>query len=99
MRTLKIALAVACAVGLVACGLGSARADLLPTSAHSFSGAWITDSEMAVQIPRPVKARDLKQHLLPPVKKELGNRHVLFRRAFELSSPRKVSVFPFPDRR
>ncbi len=49
-----------------------------------FGGRWITDVEMAAEKPRPVNARQLQQHRLPPVNPALQNRHILFRKHFAL---------------
>ena len=92
MKTLTSTGLVSC---LVLCGALACAAAEEPV--HSFAGTWITDAEMAVLVPRPVKARDLRQHLLPPVRKDLGNRHVLFRRTFDLAAARKVRVFITAD--
>ena len=50
------------------------------------AGVWITDAEMAAATPRPVFARQLERSKLSPVDERLQNRHILFRRAFELPS-------------
>jgi len=64
---------------------------------HAFAGVWITDAEMAAQVPRPVNARQLKSYLLPTNNLSIGNRHVLFRKAFELKSVRNARVFITAD--
>lgn len=55
-------------------------------------GAWITDSEMARQKPRPYEARELRRKELPPVNKELQNRHILFRKAFTLDAVKSAKL-------
>ena len=62
-----------------------------------FAGVWVTDAEMAAQTPRPVKARQLKRNTLPPVNAKLNNRHILFRRAFELGDVKGARVFVTAD--
>ena len=66
-------------------------------SNHVFRGRWITDREMAEQEPRPVAARQLARHLLPPVNTNLFNRHILFRKAFDLGAVRDARVFVSAD--
>ena len=56
------------------------------------SGTWITDAEMACQVPRPYEARQLQAKKLPPVNKALQNRHILFRKAFELDGDVKTAT-------
>ena len=60
----------------------------LPT----FSGTWITDAEMARQTPRPYAVRQFQTKKLPPVNKSLQNRHILFRKAFELDGDVKAAT-------
>ena len=57
-----------------------------------FSGTWITDAEMARQTPRPYEARQLQSKKLPPVDKSLRNRHILFRKAFELDEVKTATL-------
>ena len=64
---------------------------------HVFAGRWITDVEMAAQQPRPVAARQLERHLLPPVNTNLFNRHILFRKAFDLGPVREARVYISAD--
>ena len=61
-------------------------------AALPFSAAWITDEEMARQKVRPYEARQLEANNLPPVDKTLQNRHILFRKTFELGSVDKASI-------
>lgn len=65
--------------------------------AHVFAGRWITDAEFAAQEPRPVYARQLQRDKLPPVNRNLSNRHILFRRAFPLDAAKDVRVFVTAD--
>ena len=69
----------------------------LPLLSHSFEGVWITDAEMAAQVPRPVKARQKLRGNLPPVDEGLANRHILFRKAFELGETKDARVFVTAD--
>lgn len=57
-----------------------------------FSGTWITDAEMARQTPRPYEARQFQSKKLPPVDKSLRNRHILFRKAFELDEVKTATL-------
>ena len=57
-----------------------------------FSGTWITDAEMARQTPRPYAVRQFQTKKLPPVNKSLQNRHILFRKAFELDGDVKSAT-------
>ena len=66
-------------------------------SSHPFAGHWISDAELAAQTPRPVYARQLQRDRLPPVDVKLRNRHVLFRRSFELGVAKDVRVFVTAD--
>ena len=56
------------------------------------SGTWITDAEMARQTPRPYEARQFQTKKLPPVNKSLQNRHILFRKAFELDEVKAATL-------
>ena len=47
---------------------------------------WITHPDMADLRPRNVRARQLERHRLAPVDTRHQNRHVLFRRAFDLDA-------------
>lgn len=65
---------------------------------HMFAGRWITDAELAAREPLPVKGRQLERRKAPRPDKALGNRHVLFRRAFELgASAKEARVFVTGD--
>ena len=64
---------------------------------HRFEGGWITDAEMSAQTPRPVKARQLQRDKLPPVNEELRNRHILFRKSFDLGEVKDARVFVTAD--
>ena len=77
----------------------AAAALALPLMAaeHRFEGVWITDAEMAAQAPRPVKARHLQRDRLPPLDKGLRDRHILFRRAFDLGETKDARVFVTAD--
>ena len=58
----------------------------------ALQGAWITDEEMARQVPRPVEARQLQSRRLPPLDGNLRNRHILFRRTFDLGTFKTASL-------
>jgi len=58
----------------------------------AFAGKWITDVEMAALKPKPVYARQLQKQKLPPPDPKVQNRHILFRRAFDLAAVGKASV-------
>lgn len=81
------------------CGLQSVNSESTLTDElqHTFAGKWITDAEFAMKEPRPVNARQLQRDKLPPVDKKLCNRHILFRREFELASATNVCVFVTAD--
>ncbi len=64
---------------------------------HKFEGKWISNSELATVKPRPVKARQLKRHTLPPVDNNLRNRHILFRKSFEVTEAKNARVFVTAD--
>ena len=86
---LKLSVAVCCLA------FGGA---LRPAFAHDFAGSWITDAEMAGKVPRPVAARQLGRNTLPKLDTSLRNRHILFRRAFELGeAPKDARVFVTAD--
>lgn len=67
-------------------------------NSHSFVGSWITDAEMAAKEPRRVTCRALDRKNLPPIDESIQNRHILFRRAFDLTVPPKsAAVFVSAD--
>ena len=68
------------------------------SAGHRFAGVWITDAVMAAKVPRQVKCRSIEQNKLSPVDTSVRNRHVLFRRAFDLSElPKRAQVFVTAD--
>lgn len=82
-------------IGLICClilGFVSGSA-----CAHDFAGKWITDSEMASQVPRRVTSRQLRRDELGKPDESLRNRHILFRRAFDLGEVRDAKVFITAD--
>ncbi len=63
---------------------------------HIFRGTWITDAEFAALEPRNVFHRQLEKVSLPC--NEHRNRHILFRRTFELSAvPSAATVYITAD--
>lgn len=62
-----------------------------------FKGVWITDAEMAALQPKPVYARQLERNNLPPVNKNVRNRHILFRKSFELGAVREAKAYVTAD--
>ncbi len=62
-----------------------------------FAGAWISDAELAAAVPRPVKARQLGRHRLPPLNTALRNRHVLFRKTFDVAEAKDARIFVTAD--
>ena len=99
MRRFEVicALVLSVGCGFSACAENGVCADGADGVKHAFRGRWITDAEMAAQVPRPVASRQLERHLLPPVNTNLWNRHILFRKAFELGSVREARVFVSAD--
>jgi len=78
--------------------LGVLCACLTVHSAPSpFTGSWITDAEMAALRPKPVLARQLERGKLPPPDARYQNRHVLFRRSFDLDKVASAKVFVTAD--
>ena len=65
---------------------------LTMAAALPLQGLWITDAEMASLKPRPYAVRQFKTHTLPPVDESVRNRHVLFRRAFELDGAESATI-------
>ena len=90
MKIVRFSLAVVIVALFVSAGAG-------PVAEHAFQGKWITDAEMAVQVPRPYEARQLQRDRLPPVNAALQNRHILFRRTFDLEKTENVRVFITAD--
>lgn len=64
----------------------------LSLDAGPFHGQWITDSEMAALAPKPIHARQLLRDKLPKPDPKLRNRHILFRKAFQLGAFGKAVV-------
>ena len=61
-------------------------------AANPFKGVWITDAEMAALTPKRVYARQLERKNLPPPDPKVQNRHILFRKAFELGAVKSAKV-------
>ena len=70
---------------------------LLSAGDRTFAGSWITDAEMAPLKPKPVYARQLTRNSLPKPDPNIRNRHILFRRVFELGKPGPAVVFITAD--
>lgn len=82
-------------LGFICCfALGSISG---PACAHEFAGSWITDSEMSTQVLRRVTSRQLHRDELGKPDESLRNRHILFRRAFDLDDVRNARVFITAD--
>ena len=79
------------ALFLLASGVGAKES-------RCFSGAWITDEEMAAKEPRRVTCRALERKNLPPLDASVQNKHILFRRTFNLEKlPKEAHVFITAD--
>ena len=65
---------------------------LLAAALPAFQGVWITDSEMAALAPRPYAIRQYQVDKLPPVNEQVRNRHILFRKAFDLGDVKAATI-------